>query len=91
MSPVAAVLLLAWAVLAAAGPTTLDITVPDSVKVEGEDAYICITKPLPDKPLKLVGVEPIAEEKVVHHILLFGELLSVAVCLQLLPHSFAAS
>lgn len=58
---------------AAAAPSTIDITVPESTKVEGEDAYICITQPLPDKPLKLVGVEPMAEQKVVHHILLFGE------------------
>lgn len=58
---------------AAAAPSTIDITVPESTKIEGEDAYICITKPLPDKPLKLVGVEPMAEQKVVHHILLFGE------------------
>lgn len=60
---------------AAAPPSAskIDITVPESVHVEGEDSYICITKPLPDKPLKLVGVEPMAEQKVVHHILLFGE------------------
>lgn len=57
---------------AASAPTTLDITVPESTKVSGEDSYICITKPLPDKPLKLVGVEPMARQEVVHHILLFG-------------------
>lgn len=68
-----------WA--AAAAPSTLDITVPESVKVEGEDSYICITKPLPDKPLKLVGVEPMAKQEVVHHILLFGEqLVAWALC-----------
>jgi hypothetical protein len=65
--------LLVGVVSAAVAPSTIDITVPESTKVEGEDAYICITKPLPDKPLKLVGVEPLAEQKVVHHILLFGE------------------
>jgi hypothetical protein len=68
-------LLLVWVLsaAAAAAPTTLDITVPESVKVQGEDSYICITKQLPDKPLKLVGVEPLARQEVVHHILLFGE------------------
>lgn len=71
---IVSLLLLAWLGLTAAAspPTTLDITVPESTKVEGEDSYICITKPLPDKPLKLVGVEPMARQEVVHHILLFG-------------------
>lgn len=64
---------------APAAATSLEIRVPETVKVEGEDAYICITKPLPDKSLKLVGIEPIAEQKVVHHILLYGE------CICLLP------
>jgi hypothetical protein len=30
--------------------------------------------PLPDDPLKLVGVEPLSKQEVVHHMLLFGEL-----------------
>lgn len=79
-------LLVAWAVsAAAAAPTTLDITVPESVKVEGEDSYICITKPLPDKPLKLVGVEPMAKQEVVHHILLFGECMLFGSSCHVLP------
>eukprot|EP00878_Enallax_costatus_P000444 GHUV01000535.1.p1 GENE.GHUV01000535.1~~GHUV01000535.1.p1 ORF type:complete len:875 (+),score=241.60 GHUV01000535.1:368-2992(+) len=52
--------------------TTFEITVPESVKPKEQDAYICTTLPLPDKPHKLVGVEPLGEQKVVHHILLFG-------------------
>jgi peptidylamidoglycolate lyase len=73
MERILAGLLLVWVVSATTAPTTLDITVPESVKVQGEDSYICITKQLPDKPLKLVGVEPLARQEVVHHILLFGE------------------
>jgi hypothetical protein len=79
MSWVLVSLLLVWTFgPAAAAPSTIDITVPESAKVEGEDSYVCITKPLPDKPLKLVGVEPMAEQKVVHHILLFGKRLAQA-------------
>lgn len=79
MSWILVSVLLVWTLgPAAAAPSTIDITVPESAKVEGEDSYICITKPLPDKPLKLVGVEPMAEQKVVHHILLFGKGLAEA-------------
>lgn len=77
---IVSLLLVAWLGLTAAAspPTTLDITVPEATKVEGEDSYICITKPLPDKPLKLVGVEPMARQEVVHHILLFGACVPLA-------------
>eukprot|EP00879_Flechtneria_rotunda_P023043 GHRR01024358.1.p1 GENE.GHRR01024358.1~~GHRR01024358.1.p1 ORF type:complete len:243 (+),score=35.59 GHRR01024358.1:180-908(+) len=68
-----------WAVVIAAltasvvgETTTVDITVPDSVTVRGQDAYICTTVELPNKPYKLVGVEALAKQEVVHHILLFG-------------------
>ncbi len=51
-----------------------NITIPkDAETPQVEDAYICTTLPLPEQPMKLVGVEPLAEQKVVHHILLFGE------------------
>ncbi|PSC71645.1 peptidyl-glycine alpha-amidating monooxygenase [Micractinium conductrix] len=36
------------------------------------DAYLCTAVPLPDRPLKLVGVEPTSDEEFVHHMLLFG-------------------
>jgi hypothetical protein len=55
-----------------AEPLKLDIVVPP-FEVKGKDAYICTTVPLPARPYKLVGIEPIAEQSVVHHILLFGE------------------
>jgi hypothetical protein len=55
-----------------------EITVPEETKVKGQDAYICTTLALPDKPYKLVGVEPLGRKEVVHHILLFGEPLSSA-------------
>ncbi|KAI8471286.1 MAG: PHM/PNGase F domain-containing protein [Monoraphidium minutum] len=64
----------AWQVaLAASAPLLFNITIPESASDFGEeDAYICTTLPLPPQPMKLVGVEPLAEQEVVHHILLFG-------------------
>lgn len=38
-----------------------------------EDAYLCTAVKLPDRPLKLVGVEPTSDQRIVHHMLLFGE------------------
>ncbi len=55
----------------AAGALELDITVP-AFDVAREDAYVCTTVPLPSEAYKLVGVQPLAEQEVVHHILLFG-------------------
>jgi hypothetical protein len=40
--------------------------------VEHEEAYLCTAVPLPEIPLKLVGIEPLSTEEVVHHMLLFG-------------------
>jgi hypothetical protein len=56
-----------------AATTEFEITVPEETKVTGQDAYVCTTLALPDKPYKLVGVEPLGRKEVVHHILLFGE------------------
>jgi hypothetical protein len=50
---------------------SFELIVPE-YKVVEEDAYVCTTMQLPERPHKLVGVEPLAEQKVVHHILLFG-------------------
>ncbi|KAF6260690.1 PHM/PNGase F domain-containing protein [Scenedesmus sp. NREL 46B-D3] len=55
-----------------AATSEFEITVPEETEVRGEDAYICTTLALPDKPYKLVGVEPLGRKEVVHHILLFG-------------------
>ena len=53
--------------------TRFNITIPrDHKGTEEEDAYYCTTLPLPPAPMKLVGVEPLARQEVVHHILLFG-------------------
>lgn len=38
-----------------------------------EEAYLCTSVLLPDEPLKLVGVEPLSKQEVVHHMLMFGE------------------
>ena len=52
-------------------------------KTEHEEAYLCTSVLLPDDPLKLIGVEPLSKQEVVHHMLLFGEFsrsLSVLLC-----------
>ena len=41
-------------------------------KTEHEDSYLCTAIQLPNEPLKLIGVESLADASVVHHILLFG-------------------
>lgn len=64
-------LLVSFSLLVSAEKLQFDIIVPD-FEVKGKDAYMCTTVPLPEKPYKLVGVEPLAEKSVVHHILLFG-------------------
>lgn len=73
LAVLAACMLLVLANSAHGAGMTFEITVPGDVKPKEQDAYICTTLPLPDKPHKLVGVEPLGEQKVVHHILLFGE------------------
>lgn len=40
--------------------------------IDEPDAYLCTAVTLPDRPLKLVGVQPTSDEKIVHHMLLFG-------------------
>ena len=58
--------------VASAEKLQFDIIVPE-FKVARNDGYVCTTIALPKRPFKLTGVEPLAEESVVHHILLFGE------------------
>lgn len=48
----------------------VNITVPP-FEVANE-AYVCTTIKLPESPYRLVGVNPVAEASIVHHILLFG-------------------
>jgi hypothetical protein len=64
-----------------------NITVPD-FDVQGEDSYVCTTVKLPDRSMKLVGVEALARQEVVHHILLFGA-CSLCVFLSLSLHAGA--
>jgi hypothetical protein len=52
----------------------IDALMPEK-KVEHEEAYLCTSVQLPERPLKLVGVEPLSSQEVVHHMLLFGERL----------------
>lgn len=54
----------------------VDALMPD-YSVEHEEAYLCTAVPLPDKPLKLVGIEPLSTQQVVHHMLLFGARLGL--------------
>ena len=49
------------------------------------DAYLCTAIQLPDQPLKLVGITPNSDQRIVHHMLLFGEVPTV-----LLPQPVAA-
>ena len=37
------------------------------------EMYLCTSVLLPDEPLKLIGVEPLSKQEVVHHMLLFGK------------------
>jgi hypothetical protein len=66
---------------AAAGATSPR---PDSVAVEArmppfptdkEDEYLCTAVELPPGDMKLVSVEPLADMRTVHHMLLFGAFL----------------
>jgi hypothetical protein len=41
-------------------------------EVTENDAYLCTSVPLPDRPLKLVGVESTSDQRIVHHMLLYG-------------------
>jgi hypothetical protein len=53
--------------------TALNITVPEAFQVTSNDAYVCTVLRLPKQGHKLVGVVPMADQAIVHHILLFGE------------------
>lgn len=41
-------------------------------KTANEELYLCTAAVLPDLPHKLIGVDPLADQSVVHHILLYG-------------------
>ena len=44
------------------------------------EMYLCTSVLLPDEPLKLIGVEPLSKQEVVHHMLLFGEFQTLCKC-----------
>ena len=50
----------------------LDAIVPPH-PTEHEDEYLCTAVELPEKPMKLIGVESLSDQGTVHHMLLFGE------------------
>ena len=50
---------------------TIEVAVPPH-DITGE-AYLCVQVPLPQRPQRLVAVEPLSEEQLVHHMLLYGE------------------
>eukprot|EP00887_Chlorella_sp_A99_P001399 scaffold8.g1399.t1 len=62
------------ALAAAAGEFELEARLPPFASNE-RDAYLCTSVQLPDRrSLKLVGVDPLSRQEVVHHMLLFGAL-----------------
>ncbi|KAL0044814.1 hypothetical protein WJX82_010409 [Trebouxia sp. C0006] len=50
----------------------VDALVPAEHEVVGEDQYVCFRVDLPKQSLKIVGVDPLSTQDVVHHMLLFG-------------------
>ncbi|KAA6418001.1 MAG: peptidylglycine alpha-amidating monooxygenase [Trebouxia sp. A1-2] len=50
----------------------VDAVVPAEHEVLGEDQYVCFRVDLPKQSLKIVGVDPLSTQDVVHHMLLFG-------------------
>lgn len=52
---------------------TVDAIVPAAYKTKGQDQYVCFRVDLPPRGLKLIGVDPLSTQDVVHHMLLYGE------------------
>ena len=55
----------------------VEALVPTNYEVVGEDQYVCFRVDLPPQSLKIVGVDPLSKQDVVHHMLLFGGFSSV--------------
>jgi len=60
--------------VACQGGIYVDALVPAEHEVVGEDQYVCFRVDLPKQSLKIVGVDPLSTQDVVHHMLLFGTL-----------------
>ena len=77
LGPVLCQLALAFVLLTAcqAAPDSsagsVEVLIPEH-EAEGE-VYLCTKVPLPDQSLRLVGVEPLSKQEVVHHMLLYGK------------------
>ena len=54
----------------------VEALVPTDYEVVGEDQYVCFRVELPPQSLKIVGVDPLSKQDVVHHMLLFGRFSS---------------
>lgn len=51
---------------------TVDAIVPAAYETKGEDQYVCFRVDLPPRGLKIIGVDPLSTQDVVHHMLLYG-------------------
>jgi hypothetical protein len=60
--------------VACQGGIYVDALVPAEHEVVGEDQYVCFRVDLPKQSLKIVDVDPLSTQDVVHHMLLFGTL-----------------
>ncbi len=49
----------------------VDVIVPPK-QIDQEDTYVCINVNIPENASRLLEVQPLAEQQVVHHMLLFG-------------------
>ncbi|KAL4858006.1 Peptidyl-glycine alpha-amidating monooxygenase A [Chlorella vulgaris] len=54
-----------------AGDLELPVVLPEH-PTDDKDAYLCTSVQLPDRPLKLVGIASTSDQRIVHHMLLFG-------------------
>lgn len=52
----------------------VDVIVPPQ-QIDQADSYICVHVNIPTHASRLVAVEPLAEQEVVHHMLLFGTVM----------------
>ena len=68
----AALLLTVFGTCLCQSNVSIDAFVPAEHEVIGEDQYVCFRVDLPRESLKIVGVDPLSTQDVVHHMLLFG-------------------
>jgi hypothetical protein len=54
------------------GATWLDWLLRRSSTASSSEVYMCSMVAMPDRPMRLVGVLPMASQKVAHHVQLFG-------------------